>query len=313
MEFDDDFTIFDIFIKKEFVYMIISINTREINENELITSINSEALNFNSKIVRNLHPEPIMIFKYDKPKSNILENNIAKVVYNNIEKTKEIEHKETTKQYLLTLTTLFKDDYNLFPLFYEYYKNQGVEHFYMYYNGIVTPEIKKNFDKEDVTLIEWNFKYFIPECPGVPHAQMGQMHDAIYKYGKDNSKYMIFCDLDEYMYLINSNLKQLILTNEHISIFGFNNIWAQTIDNKIPTTFPESIMMGYKYPYESRSKNIYKTDAIETIGVHSLRDTYSPDWTPGPNSIIDLNMFHFYNWSQPNRTENVFQQYQIIK
>jgi len=88
MEFDD-FTIFDIFIKKEFVYMILSINTREINENELITSINSEELNFNSKIVRNKHPEPIMIFKYDKPKSNILENHIAKIVYNNIEKTKE--------------------------------------------------------------------------------------------------------------------------------------------------------------------------------------------------------------------------------
>jgi len=312
MEFDD-FTIFDIFIKKEFVYMIMSINTREINENEITMNINSETLNFNSKIVRNIHPEPIMIFKYDKPNSNLIKNNIAKIVYSNIEKTKEIENMENTEQYLLTLTTLFKDDYNLFPLFYEYYKNQGVEHFYMYYNGIASPEIKKIFDKEDVILIEWNFQYWIPECQGVPHAQLGQMHNAIYKYGKDNSKYMIFCDLDEYMYLENINLKQLILNNEHINTFGFNTIWAKTIDDKIPSTFPDSIIVGTKYPYGERSKNIYKIDTIVTIGVHSLRDTYSPYWNPGPNSITDLNMFHFYNWSQPNRRENVFQQYQITK
>jgi len=53
--------------------MILSINSRETNENELLTSINSETLNFNSKIVRNIHPEPIMIFKYDKPESNFWE------------------------------------------------------------------------------------------------------------------------------------------------------------------------------------------------------------------------------------------------
>jgi hypothetical protein len=308
-----DFRIFDIFIKNKFVYMILSINNTEINENQICININSLVLNFNSKHVKNGPGEPIMIFIYDNPFIDYHDDKIiSEITYNNIINRMNIEYIKNEKyEYDLTITTLFKDDFNLFPMFYEYYKSQGVEHFYMYYNGIVTENIRQVFDKPDVTLIEWNFTYWLKNCKYIHHAQMGQLHDALYKYGKSNSKYMIFCDLDEYMNIENISLKQFILEHAEINTFGFCNIWSKTLDNKIPNKFPDKFIIGDKNNYGFRSKNIFKTDYINTFGIHTLVCRCEKNWMPRDNAILNLDMFHFYNWSQPNRIENVNHLYEI--
>ena len=51
------------------------------------------------------------------------------------------------------------------------------------------------------------------------------MHDAIYRFGKNICDYMIFCDLDQYMYVKNNNLINL-LDDNNVDTFGFRNIWA---------------------------------------------------------------------------------------
>jgi hypothetical protein len=217
----------------------------------------------------------------------------------------------------LALTTLFKNDYYLFPLFYNYYKEQGVQHFYMYYNGIVTPEISNIFNKPDVTLVEWNFHYWNPRGVKYPHhAQMGQMHHALYKYGKDIYDYMIFCDLDEYLHIpknkfietttpnitqySNNTLQQFIKNKPDIDIFGFCNFWANTIDDSIPSTpyLPKKFLaVSEPVEYLERSKNIYKVSSINTIGIHQIGYNFYSTLS----SILDLNMYHFYKWSSKNR------------
>lgn len=307
-----DFTIFDIFIKNEFVYAILSINNREINERDIKFSINSQNLNFYFKYVKNGPSEPILIFIYNNPFE--LNNTIfeAKIDYNNSVKKMAIDYiLDNSYLYNLTITTLFKDDYEIFPTFYNYYKMQGVEHFYMYYNGIVTKEIKNFFNYPDVTLIEWNFKYFLSGCRYLHHAQMGQIHDALYKYGKCNSKYMIFCDLDEYLNVEKTTVKQFIFDNPKINLFGFCNIWSKTIDNKIPNEIPKEIIIGDKLDYGMRSKNIYKTSEFNVIGIHTNKCRCEIDWYPVDKAIVDLNMFHFYNWSQTKRNENAYKIHKI--
>jgi hypothetical protein len=308
-----DFTIFDIFIKNKFVYIILSINNKEINENQISININSQILKFNSKHVKNGPAEPILILIYDNPLIDYQNDEIvSEIMYNNIIKRMNIEYIKNEKyEYYLTITTLFKYDFNLFPLFYEYYKNQGVEHFYMYYNGIITPKIRELFNKEDITLIEWNFKYWLTNCKYLHHAQLGQIHHALYKYGKYNSNYMIFCDLDEYMNIENISLKQFILEHAEINTFGFCNIWSKTLNNKIPTKFPDEFMVDQPYEYGHRSKNIFKTNHINTFGIHTSVCRCEKKWMPRDNAILNLNMFHFYNWSQPNRIENANQLYKI--
>jgi hypothetical protein len=149
---------------------------------------------------------------------------------------------------------------------------------------------------------------------------MGQMHHALYRYGKDISEYMIFCDFDEYLHIqkpqpqpqlqqqlqpqLQPQLHQYIKDNPSIDIFGFCNIWADTLHDVYPSssTTPKQILaVAEQNPYCERSKNIYKVSSIKTTGIHKLCDD---DYFAELKSIVDLKMYHFYRWSSKSRTIN---------
>ena len=194
---------------------------------------------------------------------------------------------------------MLKNDYRNFKPFYIYYKEQGVSHFFIYYNGIITKEIIEYFDYHDVTLIEWNFEYWNKHFKhGSSHvAQMGQMHHALYKYGKDLSEYMIFCDLDEYLYIPNYTLNDYIKIHPNCDVFGFCNRWSDISDNKIPDFLPSVINTAYKLKYKDRSKNIYKTSYVNLLNIH-----FPFKCNKDPVYITDLDMFHFFKWSGKKRS-----------
>jgi len=138
--------------------------------------------------------------------------------------------------------------------------------------------------------------------------------------------YMIFCDLDEYLHIPKNKfidctapnillsphdygantLKQFIINNPDIDIFGFCNYWANTVENNIPNRpyLPKKILaVSEPCEYKERSKNIYKVSFINTIGVHQVGDELynSPNVLSIVKSITDLNMYHFYKWSSKKR------------
>jgi len=313
---------FDIFYKNNKIYLIMPIYNSPASPHHITVNINNKIVKLSNSHVKDSN-EPILIYMYEyiTPPNTVIKVNVS--IINNMIKSYEVQHMCTNltqnihPNNLLALTTLFKHDYYLFPLFYNYYKEQGVQHFYMYYNGLITPEISKIFDKPDVTLVEWNYHYWNPH--GVKyahHAQMGQMHHALYKYGKDIYEYMIFCDLDEYLHIpknkfiestapnltqySDNTLKQFIINKPDIDIFGFCNFWANTIDDSIPSTpyLPKNFLaVSEPTEYKERSKNIYKVSSINTIGVHQL----GYDFYISLTAITDLNMYHFYKWSSKNR------------
>ena len=115
----------------------------------------------------------------------------------------------------LSATTLFQEDVEspVFPLYYNYYLQQGVDKFYLYHNNIgVNSEIKDPsvYDYPNVKLLQWPFHYWstvngripyilehndtIPGFTKPHHAQVLQQDHALYKYGKPASEYMIFND-----------------------------------------------------------------------------------------------------------------------
>ena len=282
---------FDIIYKNNKIYLIMPIYNAAVSPTSISVSVNNLELKLTASLVKDSN-EPILIYiyGYTSPPNHIVKVNIKLI--NNMVKTYELQHiytlrdsnTNTNTNNFLALTTLFKNDYYLFPLFYNYYKNQGVQHFYMYYNGIITPELIKMCNKSDVTLVEWNFHYWNPRGVKYPHhAQMGQMHHALYKYGKDIYDYMIFCDLDEYLHIpknkfvesptltqgndMNQTLSQFIKNNPNIDIFGFCNYWANTINNNIPNIpyLPNKFLaVSEPTQYLERSKNIYKVSSIHT-------------------------------------------------
>ena len=324
---------FDIFYKNNKIYLIMPIYNTPASSEHIKITVNNKILNLTESHIKDSY-EPILVYIYEyiTPPNTVIKVDIKLI--NNMINSYDIQHIYTHTESIvkknsnnfLALTTLFKHDYYLFPLFYNYYKEQGVQHFYMYYNGIVTPKICKVFNKPDVTLVEWNFHYWNhPVVKYAHHAQMGQMHHALYKYGKDVYDYMIFCDLDEYLHvpknkcidstanIVHNNeqhndntIRQFITNNPDIDIFGFCNYWANTIENNIPNKryLPKKFLaVSEPCEYKERSKNIYKVSFINTIGIHQVGyELYnSPNALSAVKSITDLNMYHFYKWSSTKR------------
>ena len=217
-----------------------------------------------------------------------------------------LKHEKTNKNKKLAITTLFKNDYEINTIFYDYYKKQGIEHFYMYYNGKITDKIKTYFDKEDITLIEWDYAYWNNNSKRSDHyAQLGQMHDAIYRFGKDKYEYMLFCDLDEYLYIKNTKLIDLV-SDSDVDTFGFKNLWANTKNYIIPEKFPNEFYVDHtSLSYFNRSKCIHKMDTVLYIGIHHHRKYKSKEvGKRHKKKVLVKNnyiMFHFSSWSKKDR------------
>lgn len=292
---DKNVLFFNIFIKNNKLYLITPLNKNQIINKSTIKIIhNSNELICVEQITKaQYEPTQILIYNFEQPKNEIYE---IKVNYNKDYKIFNLKHIESIKNKKLALTTLFQTDYKLNTIFYDYYKKQGVEHFYMYYNGKITDEIKSFYNKEDITLIEWDYIYWNKDASYSRHyAQLGQMHDAIYRFGKDNCEYMIFCDLDEYLHLENSKKLIDLVNDTSVDTFGFRNIWANTINSKIPDKFPNKFKIANKeqwHKYRIRSKCIHKMDTVVHIGIH-FGKKFNSDNTILKDSYF---MFHFHSW-----------------
>jgi len=303
---DNDVLFFDVFYKNNKIYLILPIYNQPYSPNDIKLRVNDDTypLVLSIKFERNEY-EPTLIYVYDY--FAFSKKIVLNVEYLNITREYKLKHiicNERLKT--LGLTTLFKDDYLAFPFFYEYYKKQGVSHFYMYYNGKITPEIREIFtkDKSDVTLIEWDFRYwnFLEEEKEAAikkgdylyahHAQLGQIHHAIYRYGKDVCEYMAFCDFDEYLHIPNMYLSQFLQQYPDVDIVGFCNKWAETVsveDLKTQTT----ILTSEPISYGKRSKNIYKMSSVNTIYIHFCYD-FTKENIMG---YTDFWFYHFYQWN----------------
>lgn len=300
----NEFTLFDVFTKNNLLYLILSINNNPIDENDIELCIDDKKLQLYNNYVKD-SIEPILILIYH----NNTTNNSVNIKYKNIERILNIDYVDSEKKGELALTTLFKNDYKYFKLFYDYYSNEGVDHFYMYYNGELTDKIKEHLDYPNVTLIQWNFRYRNNiNNKYRHHAQPGQLHHALYKFGKINYDFMIFNDMDEFFYIENNSLKEFIQKNNTADVLQFCNIFAKTIDNKIPEKIPnEFFCSNIKWCYGKRSKNIYRTNSVKLIGIHI---PYQYNF----NTILSgFDMFHFKDWNKQRNVNETFSLFLLKK
>jgi hypothetical protein len=304
---------FDAFIKQSFLYLIMPLYKNYPASHNIDVFVKYGKITLHSNIIK-YKDEPVHIMIY-KIHSNEPSNQCA-IFYNRRkfiinEQWKTYEHLYKTCD--LSLTTLCKNDFPLIQPFINYYIEQGVERFYIYYNGIITSEIQEKITQisekytiplNKIVFIEWNFDYWNKNSLGTAHhAQLGQMHHAIYFFGKNYSKYMTFCDLDEYLYVKKGTMKTLIQENPNTDTFAFHNLWAHdkpenTMNDVIEREFKKTFYCSNVIAkYGWRSKCIHKVSSIQTINIHHHK-TYLKK-----RSILMKNqlMFHFYNWGQVKR------------
>ncbi len=110
------------------------------------------------------------------------------------------------------IATLFKDDFADIPTFYRYYKLQGVDRFYLYYNGDLSRVRRLLPDADDIVYGEWDFPYWLdPESEAFKsglvdpqaarnkhHAQTAFLSMVRHRY-LDDCSYLALIDLDEFL------------------------------------------------------------------------------------------------------------------
>ena len=291
---------FDIFNRNNELVLICPIYEQiEINYDKIIAYNNGIELCYKNIIKCNDIYEQIVViifenFTYD-PILNI------KITYEDLEQTYQLSNINVTKNtYFLTHTTLFKDDYYLINIFYDYYINNGVDYFYLYYNGKLTNKIKDKVKDKNIILIEWNYSYYNNTETYNHHAQMGQIQHALYKYNKPFSKYTIYADLDEYLFINGKTLITYIKNNIY-NFYRFINLWCSTLNNDIPKEFPINNKIKVDKNYiPVRSKCIYENDKFYMINIHFPRYDLSKFTYNIINTDIGR-MYHFSNWTQRDR------------
>ncbi len=299
---------FDIFLKNNELILICPTYVSNFDESKIRIKYNNEYLKLKTKEKYIDNPVYILIYDLEIDKKYA----IIYIEYMNESRRFVLENYKTNKENERTLaqTTLFKNDYKLINIFHKYYENQGVQYFFMYYNGKINEEIKKFYNKNNIKLIEWNYVYWNPNPKLIHHAQPGQIQHALYKYGKSEYKYMIFNDLDEYMHIKNKKLIDYVNETNYDSI-QFYNFWSQTLDNNIPEEIPMKIIINNipnGYPY--RMKCINKTNSIRFNGIH-YPDKYTKE-NPEIYHTHENMLLHFYNWAKNARKEEVNTIYNLI-
>jgi len=149
---------------------------------------------------------------------------------------------ETPKKYLLSVGAMFRNESHCIREWIEHYLNQGVEHFYLVNDNSTdnTVDILKPYiDENKVTLYHSNVEHFLGHQRGtynrffIPHLE------------RKDTKWLLICDLDEFVYsTVYSTLPQF-LESEYIrvlaqvqvtpTIFGSNNLETQ----------PKSLVQGF--------------------------------------------------------------------
>lgn len=200
---------------------------------------------------------------------------------------------EFNSNFDLVLTTLFKFNKKEEIIFFlNYYRLQGVQYFYLYYNGLLCDldiDIYTYLKSQnDITLIEWNFIYFLPTSfPFKHHAQLGQIHDALYRY---RTNYMVFCDMDEFMCMRNGKkLIEEILESKKEEYQFCNYLIKEKYEltNKI---FPLEKKMN---PFRVRSKVIIHCSFVSLMNIHYVYKYKKKNY---PISLSKSNiLFHLSN------------------
>jgi hypothetical protein len=300
-----NYYLFDVFIRDNLLYIIMPLYKNYLCFRELKVQSNNKTLPLVNNYFDNKH-EPFRILIYKINNENINNEFISvKLNFDHQIFTKQIKVDRPKTKFNITFSTLCKEDYRLSENFINYYKNLGVDCFIFYLNLPITKEIEnyylnlqKKYSSIKINLFEWNFHYWYYDgYKKMHHIQPACLNHALYKFGKSQSNYMLFCDLDEYINLNGSTLTEFLKKNNSLDTVGFKNIWSKTLSNKPEKPLPGAFLTSKKiYDYGIRSKCLHKVDSIETLNIH-----HGGLYNKKPNIFNNFYMFHFFNWTQKDR------------
>ena len=276
--YTNDCRIYDIFIKNSQIYLISThISSKD---KDVTVSINDIEL---SEFSKN-EWEPMRYFVGPIPNSDTIiikiNNKICKTInINSIEHCIPIENKHK-----LAFATLFKDDYYFVEKTVNHYRKQGVDCFYLYYNGANLPDGLPQ--APDIIYKTWNIQpYTWNNSEWIHNAQTTFITSFRLKYFEDN-EWIIMADIDEL--IINCEGDQItdILDMNTDDYIRTGNCWAKLSNNDI--LYSSEVIPRL-------SKCIYRGTYKKWPGIHYPKDI-------SDNNISNcLKMLHVTDVLHPDR------------
>lgn len=191
-------------------------------------------------------------------------------------------------KFLVFMTLFYKESDQELNDFYAYYRRQGVEHFYMYFNASLSSRGPLP-SYPDVTYIEWDFPYFVN---GRHHAQVPAINDYAKKY-MHNFDYSILADIDEFI-VCKDNLTVDQYLKKYKSSYP---IWVPHYFSKVDTVSSEILFDPLSTgEFIRRRKTIYPGSFIQThtyLNVHSVNASQM-----GLDILLFHNKFHIKNFNE---------------
>jgi hypothetical protein len=277
-----DCKIYDIFIKNKNIYLISTYDSSS-DVNVILTINDTHLSEFSKK-----EYEPLRYFYGPLPDSNILTIKLNNTLYK-ILNVEDIEHIEPLEnKHKFAFTTLFKDDHSFIETSVKHYRKQGVDCFYLYYNGYTLPE--GLFQGPDIIYKTWDIQPYMNEKYGPKfrhNAQTAFLTMFHLKYFDDN-EYVILADLDEFIIPYADEMPLVDkVTSLNKDVIKVKNHWAKLNGNTI--TYSSVASDSWH-----RRKCIYKGSYTNAIGIHGPKDDIMYDCT-------DLRMLHVIDILHPER------------
>lgn len=282
--------IFDAFIRENFLYLISTYRLK--SDPPMDIRFNNEKM---KEMGRNRYePNRYFVAPYQHNSNISLIETMISIIINGQEYSFNVPIIQPKKKGF-AIATLFKDDYDQIDDFVKYYRKQGVEKFYLYYNG---PELPNDLPQgSDIYYNTWDFQYWNHTdwynwSKGWTHnAQASFITMIQIKYLKDHN-WLGLIDLDEWIYPVKTNtILEALQSNNKSQVVMVQNYWAIRNNQEIKYhTKPLS--------WETRTKCFYNGDKFQGwCGIHAPKNCSSV------NKNTDLLMFHLI-YGEEERKKN---------
>lgn len=196
------------------------------------------------------------------------------------------------------IATLFKDDHAHIPEMVDWYRAQGVTHFYLYYNGPVFPAGLPQ--APDITYRLWNFRYWNPGVDyrdretGWVHAAQTAFLTAVRLRWLPQHEWFGLVDIDEAVTVVSGQrlddfLRDVSGTYNAIRV---RNHWAFRSHDRIVYTMNAD-------SWVHRTKVFYRFTYTGLCGVHH------PKEQDRCLNTENARLLHIVNWGHMNRLTNI--------
>lgn len=171
------------------------------------------------------------------------------------------------KRWRLAIATLFKfETPAMIQRFLEYYRMQGVEMFYLYYNGT---ELPKGVPQDvDVFYRLWDFRYWNDRNFEYIHCAQSVFLTTVRLMHKDDCEWLALIDLDEFIYSTNIGWKLVdyLESCKSYDLIRIRNYWSSCPDSGGPITFVDTT--NELQQWEDRTKCIYNHSFNGLFAIH---------------------------------------------